>query len=76
MTTTEVSTFVLCVSAGDYPASLAARKVYRTLPDPKAAEKGLLRVIDESGDDYLYPDRLFVAIDLPPAAAVAVAAAG
>ena len=38
--------------------------------------EGLLRVIDESGDDYLYPDRLFVAIDLPPAAAVAVAAAG
>ena len=67
--------FVLCVSAGVYPASLEARKVYRALPDPAGESRGLVRVIDESGDDYLYPHTLFVPVELPASAAEALAGA-
>jgi hypothetical protein len=61
--------FLLCVSNESYPASLEVRKVYRALPDPVAASRGFVRVIDESGEDYLYPSDYFVAIELPQAAA-------
>lgn len=50
-----------------YPASLEVRKLYQALPT-KAAEAGLLRVIDESGEDYLYPAGYFIAMELPQAA--------
>ena len=60
--------FVLCVRDGGYPASLEIRKVYRVLPDADGVADGLIRVVDESGEDYLYPKDLFVSIDLPPAA--------
>ena len=59
--------FVLCLNNKGYDASLDVRKVYRVLPDARAARLGLVRVIDESGDDYLYPYKLFVAIELSPA---------
>jgi hypothetical protein len=65
------SRFVLCVRSGTYKASLEPRKVYRVLDDPKAEARGLLRVIDESGEDYLFPADLFVPIDLPVEAAPA-----
>ena len=58
--------FVVCVRNDAYPASLERRKIYRALPDPVAQRLGQLRVIDESGEDYLYPADLFVPIDLPP----------
>lgn len=57
--------FVLCLDNAGYPASLEPRKIYRVLDDPSSAARGLLRVIDESGEDYLYPARFFVPIDLP-----------
>jgi hypothetical protein len=57
--------YALCVSNRGYRASLMARRVYLVLPDPEAARRGLLRVVDESGEDYLYPAKLFVAVDLP-----------
>lgn len=60
--------FVVCVQNRDYPASLELRKIYRLLPDPQAAKRGLLRVVDESGEDYLYPQTCFVPIRLPQAA--------
>ena len=44
---------------------LIVRKVYQVLPDENAAKKGLLRLIDESGEDYLYPTSYFFLIDLP-----------
>ena len=47
---------------------LDLRKVYRVLPDKDAAAAGYVRVIDESGDDYLYPAHYFVPVDLPPRA--------
>jgi hypothetical protein len=46
---------VVCVDNEGYPASLERRKLYVTLHDPAAEKHGLLRIIDESGDDYLYP---------------------
>jgi hypothetical protein len=57
--------FVVCVSNGDYSASLERRKIYVALVDPDAERHGLLCVIDESGDDYLYPKNFFRPIELP-----------
>ena len=59
---------VLCVSNEGYRVSLIIRRVYTTLPDKDAEERGLIRVVDESGEDYLFPQALFVAIELPTAA--------
>jgi hypothetical protein len=52
--------FVLCVRNEDYPAGLELRKVYRVLADEQASKRHQLRVIDESGEDYLYPEEYFV----------------
>ncbi len=57
--------FVICIHNEDYKASLELRKIYQVLPDATAAEHGYLRVVDESGEDYLYPEHYFVPIDLP-----------
>ncbi len=64
--------FVVCIKNKDYTASLELRKLYRVLSDPSAAKLGQLRVIDESGEDYLYPQDYFVPIHLPQAAEKAV----
>jgi hypothetical protein len=66
--------YVLCVQSGTYRASLEARKVYRVVDDPASESKALLRVVDESGEDYLYPADLFVPIEVPEEAAPAFAA--
>lgn len=58
----------VCVDNRGNPAALEVRKIYRLLEDHTAKEKGLIRVIDESGEDYLYPERFFVPIEVPPAA--------
>jgi hypothetical protein len=67
--------FVLCVRDDDCD-DLERRKVYRVLADAKAEKDGYLRVIDESGDDYLYPASYFVRVELPREAEQAIAAAG
>ncbi len=69
---TGVARFVLCVRNRDYPASLELRKVYRLLKDEQASKHRQVRVIDESGEDYLYPAEYFVPIKLPQAAERAV----
>ena len=51
--------FVMCIDNGGYPVSLEVRRIYRCKADAGAAERGLLRVIDETGDDYLYPKEMF-----------------
>ena len=56
--------FVVCVRNEGYPASLEKRKIYVALRDPTAEKHGQLRVIDESGDDYLYPKGFFRSIAL------------
>jgi hypothetical protein len=57
--------FVVCINNEDYPASLELRKIYRVLPEARADRHGLVRVIDESGEDYLYPVDYFAPIKLP-----------
>ena len=57
--------FAICIDNREYPASLELHKVYRVLPDRDAEKDGDLRIIDESGEDYLYPASLFVLLDLP-----------
>ncbi|MEG3860974.1 hypothetical protein [Microcoleus sp. herbarium12] len=47
--------FVVCINNQDYPAFLEVRKIYQVIPDNRAAEHQYIRVIDESGEDYLYP---------------------
>ncbi len=64
--------FVLCVRS-DGCDDLEARKVYQVLEDASAVEERYLRVVDESGEDYLYPADHFVSIELPEAAARALA---
>jgi len=54
--------YVICVRNEGYPASLELRKIYRFVADWTASRSGLLRVVDESGEDYLYPADYFVAI--------------
>jgi hypothetical protein len=57
--------FAVCINNTDYPASLELHKIYQVLPDEEAARNGDLRVIDESGEDYLYPASFFVLIEVP-----------
>jgi len=57
--------FVVCVRNTGYPASLELRKIYQALTDPEGEAHGLIRVIDESGEDYLYPQKFFMPLDLP-----------
>jgi hypothetical protein len=57
--------FVVCIDNEGYRASLVTRRIYESLPDAEAARKGLIRVVDESGEDYLFPTALFEKIDLP-----------
>lgn len=63
----ETLQFAVCIHNEDYPAALEQHKIYRVLPDPDAAQDGDLRIIDESGEDYLYPAAWFVLIELPQA---------
>ena len=57
--------FVICVNNAEYPASLELHKVYRVIADEQASADGDIRVIDESGEDYLYPAEWFVPVRLP-----------
>ena len=57
--------FAICINNTDYPASLEIHKIYRVVPDEDAASDGDLRVVDESGEDYLYPADYFVLVELP-----------
>lgn len=57
--------FAICVDNSQYPAALSLHKVYRVVPDEDAECDGDLRVVDESGEDYLYPSDYFVLVDSP-----------
>lgn len=61
--------FALCVDNTDFKASLIPGKVYRIVPDSKAAKDDLVRIVDESGEDYLYYKSLFLIVEFPPAVA-------
>lgn len=59
--------FAVCIHNEAYPASLERHKIYRLLPDEDAAQDGDVRVVDESGEDYLYPADWFIRLDVPQA---------
>ncbi len=67
--------FVICLKNQGYEASLERRKIYQVLSDPEAAKHKQIRVIDESGEDYLYPQNFFAPIELPQTLRRAVQAA-
>jgi hypothetical protein len=67
--------FAVCLRNDGYEVSLERRKIYQVLPDPGAAKHRQVRVIDESGDDYLYPQNFFAPIELPQPIRRAVLAA-
>ena len=64
--------FAVCISSKGYAASLEVRKIYRLIPDKAGAKHGLVRVVDEMGEDYLFPEECFVSLKLPRAAERAV----
>ena len=64
--------FVVCVKNKDYAASLELRKLYQVVADEAAAKFHQIRVIDESGEDHVYPEEYFVAVQFPQAAERAV----
>jgi len=64
--------FVICVGNKGYAASLELRKIYQVIPDKAALKLHQIRVIDESGEDYLYPQDFFVPVQLPQAVERAV----
>ena len=66
--------FVLCIR-NDECEDLELRKVYQVLPDQKASREGYLRIIDESGEDYLYPESYFIPVTLTSEAQEALLAA-
>ncbi|MBN1997595.1 hypothetical protein JW935_08595 [candidate division KSB1 bacterium] len=57
--------FVVCINNSGYPASLELYKIYRNIPDEDAESKGDLRIVDESGEDYIYPESFFTPIEIP-----------
>jgi len=67
MPKTPAKQLVVCIDNEGYSVSLEKRKIYVALRDAEAERNGLMRVIDESGEDYLYPDDMFVAAPLPVA---------
>ncbi|HEX8846621.1 MAG TPA: hypothetical protein VF791_18385 [Pyrinomonadaceae bacterium] len=61
--------FAVCINNSAYPDDLKVRTVYQVLPDESAARSDYIRVIDETGEDYLYPATYFVFVEIPPEAA-------
>lgn len=61
--------FAICINNGSYVDDLKVRTVYQVLPDESAARSSYIRVIDETGEDYLYPAEYFVFVEVPPEAA-------
>jgi hypothetical protein len=57
--------FAVCVNNKGYPASLELRKLYQVIPDEQAVKHGQIRVVDESGENYLYPEQYFAPVQLP-----------
>ena len=64
MTSRFAAEFAVCINNAGYPASLELHKIYRVLPDESATREGDLRIVDESGEDYLYPASYFSPIDV------------
>ena len=61
----QISKFAICIQSND-PDLLTPRRIYQVLPDDSAAQSNYLRVIDNEGEDYLYPAEYFMLVDFPP----------
>ena len=57
--------FAICVDNSDYEASLILRKIYEIIPDEQGTRDDLLRIVDESGEDYLYHKSHFIVVEFP-----------
>ena len=68
MSVNKINKIAICVENGDYEVSLEKRKIYQVLADEKAKQVQMIRIIDESGEDYLYPEKYFMILDLPEVA--------
>jgi len=68
--------YVICIRNTGFKASLIPRRVYEAIEDAAAQQRGLVRVVDESGEDYLFPEALFMSIPLTAPIARAIAKAG
>ncbi len=68
--------YAVCIDNSDYLASLDVGKLYRLLPADVGAPRGWVRIVDESGEDYLFPAKRFVPVELPPKARRVLAAVG
>ncbi len=75
MAKTQAKQLVVCIDNADYAVALERRKIYVALRDPQAQKQGLVRIVDESGEDYLYPQTLFRPITLSGALRKAILAA-
>ena len=64
--------FAICIDNEEYPVSLETHKIYRVIPDEAAKADGDMRVIDESGEDYLYPANCFILVEIPGPAAKSI----
>ena len=64
--------FVICIKNDDYQASLEVRKLYQVVPDSDAEKLDQIRIIDESGEDYLYPQEYFISVTLSDATEQAI----
>ena len=70
-----VGKLVVCIKNTGYEVSLERRKIYSVLADSEAKKHKMIRVVDESGEDYLYPEGYFLSVALPPAVRQALLAA-
>lgn len=68
----ETPRFAVCIRNDEYPVALELNKVYQVLPDASAERIGWLRVVDESGEDYLYPGSFFQRVEVPHAVEMSV----
>jgi hypothetical protein len=64
--------FVICINNSDYPVSLEKRKLYEVVPDADASAIDHIRIVDESGEDYIYPASCFIDANLPKETQAAV----
>jgi len=58
--------FMMCINNKSHPDDLTLHKVYKVIPDEKAGQHGWIRIVDDSGEDYLYSSRKFVPVQIPP----------
>lgn len=56
--------YVMCINNKAYPVSLTLHKVYKVIPDPRGEKVGDIRIVDESGEDYLFPEKFFVTVTI------------